>query len=525
MHWTNRWAFRKRPGGRARACRRRIDATSLPQESPHIVFSQLPTKLGDRILDFLPRNEITTTIRALCRATRAQFGTHTTVLLSQPTPTWAFADHWSAPDVCLILNRRQREKLLCLTAASGVVANMEVAGTATGLVPGFAALAAAARANQWTMCEWLLASVPWSSSAVLAAFSGGHVQLAKWLLAVRPEGTAAPWPGDTLMAVVEGCPLLELQQQVERLGVNVSQLPQLMGAAVSSLTPDWMDKVGWLLAEPQACPLKETEVCWVAATCIDAISRLIWLEQRGFTAWRTALYAAAFAGDVITVQWLLLRGEQPTSAVVQLAARAGRLETLKALHAAGALVNPLPAMEAAAEGGHLHVARWLEATFGAAALQLHKLDFLHGLAAGSDMMIWLLERGCPMTMSAVSWNMAVFSGCVATLDWLADADCPLPVSGRDGAAGRLGKTGLEGEARGGERRVGRKGARGEARVGEPGKGKAGRVWAILILPLKCCYADHRRALPRIRPTRGPGHNGGAQPPRPPLQPRGGRATL
>ena len=52
---------------------------------------------------------------------------HATVHLSEPVPAKVFADKWAAPGAMYSLSYVDRIKLLSLTAASGEVANLQVA--------------------------------------------------------------------------------------------------------------------------------------------------------------------------------------------------------------------------------------------------------------------------------------------------------------------------------------------------------------------------------------------------------------
>ncbi|KAG2483570.1 hypothetical protein HYH03_017577 [Edaphochlamys debaryana] len=170
-----------------------------------------------------------------------------------------FAAHWSAPaDACRDLSRAKRLRLLCLTAATGELANLEVAVAAAGLVltadvmtaaaaageveacswlleleRGLrsraweldSALSAAARANQRAACEWLLAHVAvlpsppsWRDDAATSAARGGHLDMVEWLL----DQGAAPKEhtyGVVLVAAAKG----ERLELLERL---LSKLPE-----------------------------------------------------------------------------------------------------------------------------------------------------------------------------------------------------------------------------------------------------------------------------------------------------------
>ncbi len=195
------------------------------------VFPLLPPELFDRVISFLPPNEVPCTVRLLNSAAAAHLSSpaHRTVHLSQPSPHHAFFWRWLRPDSTRNLTRRQREQLLCLTASSGCLVNLSAlvggspqpaeptstpsSGPASQArkpkpprrptAPGTAApcspynstprfqcrlteeaLEAAAASGHQDCCSWLLShGCPCDQEGVLAAAAGGgHLPLCAWLV-------------------------------------------------------------------------------------------------------------------------------------------------------------------------------------------------------------------------------------------------------------------------------------------------------------------------------------------------------
>ncbi|KAG2500809.1 hypothetical protein HYH03_001571 [Edaphochlamys debaryana] len=107
------------------------------------------------------------------------FEDRATVDLNEPVPRWLFTPHWTEPNSTRALNRRQRAQLVCLTAASDDVPNLEVALAAAGPAPQQEHLDAAASAGALDACRWLAApgrierGVSWPQ-VLSAAAQGGQ---------------------------------------------------------------------------------------------------------------------------------------------------------------------------------------------------------------------------------------------------------------------------------------------------------------------------------------------------------------
>ncbi|KXZ42200.1 hypothetical protein GPECTOR_184g269 [Gonium pectorale] len=420
-------------------------------------------------------NDVAASFRQVNKATAERLvgPQHTVIRLSQPVPPHAFAAHWLAPGATRGLTLQRRKQLLSLTAASGVLPNLEVALQAAGLVGGVAeafgaaagagqlstcqwlrdysrdtedlrdacrvgnALVAAASGGQQHVCEWLLAinrNAP-KDRAVIAAVCGGHANLAEWLL--LQQGPITPISATSaqflLIGVAHGCDLAALQRAWLRFGPDLSpdQKADVLSSAAGSPTPDWAAKVEWL--EAHGAPRNEHAAAEAAALPgVDGgvLARLALLRGRGYPIDDVAVTCAACGGNAPALQYLLAvvpAGIIDYAAAARNAAHGGHLASLQALHAAGWHVHPdqPTLLEAsavwAARGGHLHVLAWLEEV---QLLPLH--SGVSNAAAGSgsvEVLAWLAARGCLTDYHA--YSEAVYAGCEAALEWLVEQGCPM----------------------------------------------------------------------------------------------------
>ncbi|KXZ41360.1 hypothetical protein GPECTOR_522g508 [Gonium pectorale] len=439
----------------------------------------------DRIARFLPRNEVSCSLRVIDKATATFLQTpeFTTVRLSEPVPHHAFAWRWGRPGAIRDMTRAQREKLLCLTAASGATANLALAARVAGCrptpevgyaageagQPGSCALLAelgcdmglagqgAAAGGHLALCEELMSRRVFAEDMYRAAelsacgqhaAAAGHTRILDWVRKrnkrqCRPLGTVYAWL--LIRAIAKGCDLAALQRYHAKLiGPNGAEeegreawLGNLqvgvVAAAAGSPTPDWRAKLEWL--ESHAF-LPTCQAFAAAAKLPDALERLTWLAQRGYprrpgderSKENAPLVAAAAAGNKAAVLYLAegLPADEDFGDVWSAAAAKGHLPVLQALHAAGRLGHVRDTARAAARYGHLHVLRWLvEEALGLDAVPLDEELFAAAAASGSvELMAWLRERGCPWDARAFTAGAA--SGCVAALEWLAERGCPMP---------------------------------------------------------------------------------------------------
>ncbi|GLC39151.1 hypothetical protein PLESTB_001298900 [Pleodorina starrii] len=280
-----------------------------------------------RIARCLPPNDVACGIRLANRFAAAVLRRqeHLTVHLSQPCPHSIFTRRWgaggpAAPAPTHSLNLRTRQQLICLTAASGILANLEVALKTAGCAPADAMLEAAAAAGHleackllvswgcsWgvslrkaargghrAVCEWLLASgCPWSDWAAYEAARGGHLGLMDWLLQQGSSvGTPGfkPSPPALMAAAAEGCSLdslRRLQQEWDPKGgwwepSSEGERRWLLAGAAVSPTPDWQAKVEWLEGELGCRP--SSDVFWSSPRLLQprCLDRVLWLRRRGY---------------------------------------------------------------------------------------------------------------------------------------------------------------------------------------------------------------------------------------------------
>ncbi|GLC49934.1 hypothetical protein PLESTB_000324600 [Pleodorina starrii] len=427
------------------------------------------------IAHHLPANEVASTLRLIDKATSDQFAHHTTLRLSLPSPIHVFRERWGRPGAFGALSRKQRLQLLCLTAASGSVANLEVALANAGLDLRCQLLEAAAAAGQLDMCkvlrdrgflwgdslsaaaeaghrhvcEWMLAS-GWSLDmhVVFSAALGGQEDLMQWLLTEflgRPNVDVNRICGPLLKAAAGYLSLAalqrlwqqlmagrhgsELQQQLEQL--NEKDQGDILEAAAGSTTPDWQAKVEWL--EGLGYP-RMARVCTFAvwAGNGDAVeARLQWLHGRGYPLEAEVADAAVRAGNLAALRFLVEQaGVRPTGHRIDVttAAARGHLAVLQYLHASGLPANTRFVAEAAARAGHLPLVAWAVEDLGVAPADGE--DSLLDLAAESgnlELMAWLHDRGWALGPTAIP-NGAV-RGCEEALEWLVERGCPFPLNG------------------------------------------------------------------------------------------------
>ncbi|KAG2499999.1 hypothetical protein HYH03_002281 [Edaphochlamys debaryana] len=492
-----------------------------------------------RVAAYLSDNEVACGLRLADRTAAALLKGHTRVRLSQPCPPGAFAERWSRPGSCRDLTLKQRRRLLCLTAASGVVANLEVALAAAGCLPtpevldsaaggghvglcqwlterhgpalavGSGTLVAAAAGGSREACEWCLAAGVWTEAAPQAAARCGHERLLDWLMGQRPrdtrfaQGPPATTPEKStalLAAAVEGLGLPAVRRLWAQhltgaifrpysqtlsahppqgpgpagpaaaagvtagaqhgpagapaaVAVQVFEQPDtlteqarryvegaLLAAAAGSTTPDWRDKLEWLLSQ-HLRPLPHAFAGAVRLPPGECAARMGWLEARRFpVAERDAGFSVllarepALSGNTEAVQWLLTHGPRPGEDVAGfLAGRlasAGNLGALQALVAAGFRLRADQLLRPAAGSGEPALVTWLLDTYGGPGGELRP-DVRHLLSACYAGRVEVMERlqgwGCPL--SPLLWRSAAVSGCEAALEWLQQRGCPLPDEG------------------------------------------------------------------------------------------------
>ncbi|KXZ43419.1 hypothetical protein GPECTOR_91g573 [Gonium pectorale] len=450
------------------------------------VWPQLLPELAERIAGSLDSITIATSFRVVNKATAAHFSgpEHTTVRISQPVPHHVFAAHWLAPGATRGLTLAQRDKLICLTAASGELDNLGAALEVAGCPPSAAlfealacagrlalfkilwhlgiskhanmeyilkrALTGAARGGHRHVCEWLLEQNPdaWSWKAVTAAARSGHADLVDWLIPLQMQSNehqASPTCFKLYLpcAAAHGFRLAALKRFVRRHGWGMDGVFAKMRAlesAAGSPTPDWAAKVEWLESKRRlrlACFLQKAAA--LPKNDAEALLRLTWLHGRGYRLNYRVVVAAARAGNTGALGFALEQVPVPVRGpdgrygekdAAEEAGKAGHLAALQALHAAGWLQRSADVAAAAARHGHLHVLAWLLEALGAEAVGLSAGLFAAAAKSGSvELLAWLRQRGCEWDSAAFS--AAALAGCVAALEWLAEQGCPMEALGAE----------------------------------------------------------------------------------------------
>ncbi|GLC49922.1 hypothetical protein PLESTB_000323300 [Pleodorina starrii] len=427
----------------------------------------------------LPANEVASTLRLVDKTTSQQFAAHTTLRLSLPSPIHVFRERWGRPGAFRALSHEQRLQLLCLTAASGSVANLEVALANAGLDLRCELLEAAAAAGQLDMCkmlrargcpwgdsllpaakaghrhvcEWMLANgCPLNWDVVCSAAWGGQEDLMQWLLTElqgRPNDGAYLVCRTSLAAAAESLSLAALQRLWQQLmeGHHGSELQQqleqiheepgeedwidILEAAAGSTTPDWQAKVEWLegLGYPRMAIACESAMR--AGNGDAAVARLQWLHGRGYPLEAEVADAAVSLGNLAALRFLVEQaGVRPTGdqSDVAVAARRGHLAVLQYLHASGFPVYARSVAEGAARAGHLPLVAWAVEDLGVApADDAARLLDCAAASGNLELMAWLHVRGWALGPTAIP-NGAE-SGCEEALEWLVERGCPFPLDG------------------------------------------------------------------------------------------------
>ncbi|GLC49986.1 hypothetical protein PLESTB_000330000 [Pleodorina starrii] len=430
------------------------------------------------IAHHLPANEVASTLRLIDKTTSQQFAHHKTLRLSLPSPIHVFRERWGRPGAFRAMSHKQRLQLLCLTAASGSIANLEVALANAGLdlrcelleaaaaagqldmckvlhargCPWGDSLSAAAKAGHRRVCEWMLASgCPLYEDVVWSAAGGGREDLMQWLLTEllgRPNYVVYVHCWSLLAAAAGYLSLAALQRLWQQLmsGHHGSELQQhldqlkqalrgaILAAAAGSTTPDWQAKVEWL--EGLGYP-RMASACTSALRAGDGdavVARLQWLRGRGYPLDAGVADDAVDLGNVAALRFLVEQAGvrpfgEPFRGCSMNSARRGHLAVLQYLHASGLPINTRIVAEEAARAGHLPIVSWAVEGLGVAPAD-DGADSLLDCAAESgnlELMTWLYVRGWALGPTAIT-NGAK-SGCEEALEWLVERGCPFPLDG------------------------------------------------------------------------------------------------
>ncbi|KXZ48840.1 hypothetical protein GPECTOR_25g425 [Gonium pectorale] len=449
-------------------------------------------ELVERFASCLDPVFVAWTLRLVDKATAEQFRGRpeypSVVRLSQPVPPQTFAARWAPPGAMRDLTLEQRQKLLRLTAVSGVVANLEVALGAVDFIPnrrlwaeileataaagqeaavrclvGFGygepnrkTLCVVAGAGHQAVCEVLLGrarsfgTIHGIEAYVAAALRGGQPELADWLLQrwweepIGPADSLEPLGKETclelLHAATEGCDLPTLQSIHQRCSEVVHGDDDMVRIAAGSRTTDWQAKVEWWESQlPPDWLYDDPGVCTAAASCPDADIRLAWLLGRGYPTEKYALRAVVGSGNTAALELLF-----------RMAAREGNVPLLvEAVEQLGTSDQDPLLSEPAEDVCDLEVLRWLRqrgcqlngtevarsaVRRGQLAVLAWAAEELGASVQSADLMDAAAASGSVEVMAwlrerGCPWGLDTFaeaadSGCVAAMEWLAERGCP-----------------------------------------------------------------------------------------------------
>ncbi len=436
----------------------------------HRSAAPLPTELNHIILSFLPRNEIATTGRHVCKSAALLFSgkDNCIITLSQPLPPHVTTTPWSmdsAAEALQQLTLLQKKQLPATTASSGTQANVVFAvQLVQPQMAGATVPTAADLLKRWEAGPLFHRPLTPSNVGPTAVASG----LAHLLPALEQRCPALLDPELTLQAAVEHCDLAGLQAAWDlleaRVPVTLGQPQQhewclsfrrfhgetyaesfwrrMLRAAAASASPDAVEKMSWIVEHSRSncgsmIMTRHEDVYGMAAASGD-LSRTEWLRERGFRCDKEALLVAvlqhADCSDILRLEeeggWL-----PPPDAVAwndgkMVAAAAGSPRDSAAklawLAGRGSELGAEKAMEAAARAGNLEalqllVTAWRERNGEDAALP-DALLVVAVTAGHVPVADWLHQAGCPL--SAESFRSACRQGSLPLLQWLLDAGCP-----------------------------------------------------------------------------------------------------
>lgn len=139
-----------------------------------------------------------------------------------------------------------------------------------------------------------------------AAEMAGHPHLLLWLLEHRCPINPANGPRSALAAVANTCTLAELvkaYQLLRQMDRSLCLGNAILESAAGSKTPDWRDKVEWLLGMG-ACTLRDGAAGAAART--GELARLQWLRERGCPVnTRHVLLTALQCAGLEMAEWLV----------------------------------------------------------------------------------------------------------------------------------------------------------------------------------------------------------------------------
>ncbi|GLC43939.1 hypothetical protein PLESTB_000212000 [Pleodorina starrii] len=153
------------------------------------LLDTLLPELVVHIASFLSPNEVACSFRLVNKFTSKSCQGWKLVRLAQSVPHHAFVKRWGDERYTRGLTFEQRQELLCLTARSGVIANLEFAVAVVGCPLTSEVYYAAARGGHRDACIWLEdRGCPRDEKvAVQVAARAGHAEIVRWKLPQFPS--------------------------------------------------------------------------------------------------------------------------------------------------------------------------------------------------------------------------------------------------------------------------------------------------------------------------------------------------
>ncbi|KXZ45037.1 hypothetical protein GPECTOR_59g645 [Gonium pectorale] len=276
---------------------------------------RLLPKLAEKIVGCLDPNEVPLVNKAAAAQFRAPH--HTTYRLSQPVPPHAFAAHWLAPGATRGLTLQRRRQLLSLTAASGVVANLEVAVQAAGCLLTAGVLEAAAKAGQLGSCVWLwehgCPAAKGYDNLLAAAASGGH----RHVSAARGTVAAVEYLllGEAGVVMDGNTGLQGVLDSVRARHLPVLRVLHAAGmavdaahCAVEAARNGHLHVLAWLVGTFGSEAVGMDSSLFYAAASSGSMGLMAWLRERGCGWDASASASAASSGCEEAVEWLVAQG-------------------------------------------------------------------------------------------------------------------------------------------------------------------------------------------------------------------------
>ncbi|GLC49366.1 hypothetical protein PLESTB_000211800 [Pleodorina starrii] len=155
------------------------------------LWGTLLPELVVHIASFLSPNEVACSFRLVNKFTSKHCQGWKLVRLSQSVPHHAFVKRWGDERCARGLTFGQRQELLCLTARSGVIANLEFAVAVVGCPLTSEVYYAAAGGGHRDACIWLedRGCPRVERAAVQDAARAGHAEIVRWKLPQFPDFT------------------------------------------------------------------------------------------------------------------------------------------------------------------------------------------------------------------------------------------------------------------------------------------------------------------------------------------------